>query len=71
MQFKLENKYAYAFIIFGFMVVAYVLYSELYLSDPRIFKEQLIKHVHNKVLNETGINLELEIQIIGKNLWII
>ena len=30
--------------------------------------EQLIKHVHNKVLNETGINLELEIQIIGKNL---
>ena len=30
--------------------------------------EQLIKHVYNKVLNETGINLELEIQIIGKNL---
>ena len=30
--------------------------------------EQLINHVHDKVLNETGINLELEIQIIGKNL---
>jgi len=40
-----ENKYAYGFIVFGFMVLAYVLYSELYLSDPRIFPEQLIKHV--------------------------
>ena len=40
-----ENKYAYAFIVFGIMVLAYVLYSELYLSDPQLFPEQLIKHV--------------------------
>ena len=40
-----DNKYAYAFIAFGIMVLAYVLYSELYLSDPRLFPEQLIKHV--------------------------
>ena len=40
-----ENKYAYNFAIFGIMVLAYVLYSELYLKDPRMFPEYLIKHV--------------------------
>ena len=30
--------------------------------------EQLIYQVQNKVLEKTGINLELEIQIIGKKL---
>ena len=30
--------------------------------------EKLISKVQNKVLNETGVNLELEIKIIGKNL---
>ena len=40
-----ENKYAYNFVIFGIMLLAYVLYSELYLKDPRIFPEYLIKHV--------------------------
>ena len=30
--------------------------------------EKLIYQVQNKVLNETGIKLDLEIQIIGENL---
>ena len=30
--------------------------------------EKLISQVQNKVLNKTGINLELELQIIGKKL---
>ena len=30
--------------------------------------EQLIFQVQNKVLDKTGINLELELQIIGKKL---
>ena len=40
-----DNKYAYGFIIFGIMVLAYVVYSELVLRDPRQFPEDLIKHV--------------------------
>ena len=40
-----ENKYAYNFVIFGIILLAYILYSELYLKDPRIFSEYLIKHV--------------------------
>ena len=40
-----ENKYAYAFIIFGVMVLSYVLYSEVILDDPRINPAALVKHV--------------------------
>jgi UDP-N-acetylenolpyruvoylglucosamine reductase len=29
----------------------------------------LIQQVKSKVLNKTGINLELEIKVIGENLW--
>ena len=31
--------------------------------------EQLINKVKFKVLDKTGIKLELEIQIIGENIW--
>tara|TARA_Y100000590_G_scaffold447660_1_gene583197 strand:- start:57 stop:737 length:681 start_codon:yes stop_codon:yes gene_type:complete len=40
-----DNKYAFGFIIFGVMVLAYVVYSELMLRDPREFPEDLMKHV--------------------------
>ena len=40
-----ENKYAYAFIIFGIMVFCYVIYSEVVLDDPRDNPASLIKHV--------------------------
>ena len=40
-----DNKYAYGFIVFGIMVLAYVVYSELVLRNPRQFPEDLIKHV--------------------------
>ena len=40
-----ENKYAYAFIIFGIMVFCYVIYSEIVLDDPRDNPASLIKHV--------------------------
>jgi len=40
-----ENRYAYAFIVFGFMVFFYVLYSEVVLDDPRINPASLVKHV--------------------------
>jgi len=40
-----ENRYAYAFIVFGFMVLFYVLYSEVVLDDPRINPASLVKHV--------------------------
>ena len=31
--------------------------------------ENLINQVKNKVLDKTGIKLELELEIIGKKLW--
>ena len=40
-----ENKYAYAFIVFGIMVFSYVIYSEVVLDDPRINPEALVNHV--------------------------
>ena len=40
-----ENKFAYNFITFGVVVLIYVLYSEFYLKDPRLFPEELVKHV--------------------------
>ena len=40
-----DNKYAYVFIIFGFMVLFYVLYSEVILDDPRTNPASLVKHV--------------------------
>ncbi len=40
-----KNKYAYAFIVFGFMVLFYVLYSEVFLDDPRLNPNVLVKHV--------------------------
>ena len=40
-----ENKYAYAFVVFGFMVLFYVLYSEVVLDDPRVNPASLVKHV--------------------------
>ena len=40
-----DNKYAYAFISFGVLVFVYVLYSEFFLKDPRIYPEYLINHV--------------------------
>ena len=40
-----ENKYAYSFIAFGIMVLFYVLYSEMFLNNPREFPDDLIKHV--------------------------
>ena len=40
-----ENKYAYSFIAFGVMVLCYVLYSEMFLNNPREFPDDLIKHV--------------------------
>ena len=40
-----DNKYAYGFIVFGLMVLTYVLFSEVYLSDPRKVPEHLFYHV--------------------------
>tara|TARA_Y100000994_G_scaffold237189_1_gene228491 strand:- start:1533 stop:2258 length:726 start_codon:yes stop_codon:yes gene_type:complete len=40
-----KNKYAYGFILFGILVLAYVLYSEIFLKDPRVYPEYLIRHV--------------------------
>ena len=40
-----DNKYAYGFIAFGIIVLFYVIYSEFYLQDPRIYPEELFKHV--------------------------
>ena len=31
--------------------------------------ENLIKKVQNTVLNKTGVKLEMELEIIGENLW--
>ena len=40
-----ENKYAFGFMLFGMMVLAYVFYSEFYLQNPRLFPDSLIRHV--------------------------
>ena len=42
-------------------------------SSPNVFNpkdlEKLIYKVKSEVLDKTGINLELELQIIGEKLW--
>ena len=40
-----DNKYAYGFILFGIMVLFYVIYSEVILEDPRIDPNALVNHV--------------------------
>ena len=60
-----DNKYAYNFIIFGIMVLAYVLYSELYLNNPREHKEDLIKHVLAQKMVVLWIILSIYLYSIG------
>ena len=36
-----ENKYAYAFIIFGIMVLGYIIVSQFYLGDVRVYPGDL------------------------------
>ena len=60
-----DNKYAYAFIIFGFMVLFYVLYSEVVLDDPRINPASLIKHVVAQKMVVFWILLAVYIYSIG------
>jgi len=66
-----ENKYAYAFIVFGVMVLAYVVYSEVYLSDPRLFPEQLIRHVLAQKIIAFWILLSIYIYSIGLSKYLL
>ena len=60
-----DNKYAYNFIVFGVIILAYVLYSELYLKDPRIFPEYLINHVLSQKMVVLWIIISIYIYSIG------
>ena len=60
-----ENKYAYAFIIFGVMVLCYVLYSEVILDDPRLNPTALVKHVVAQKIITFWILLSVYIYSIG------
>ena len=60
-----ENKYAYNFIIFGIMVLGYVLYSELYLGNPHSNEETLIKHVLSQKMVVLWIILSIYLYSIG------
>ena len=65
-----ENKYAYAFIIFGVMVLSYVIYSEVILDDPRINPDALIKHVVAQKLIVFWILFAVYIYSIGLGKYI-
>ena len=60
-----ENKYAYNFIIFGMAVFSYVMYSEFFLKDPRIFPEYLIKHVLSQKMVVLWIIFSLYLYSLG------
>jgi len=60
-----DNKYAYNFIIFGLMVLVYVLYSELYLKDARLYPEYLIKHVLSQKMIVLWIIISIYLYSIG------
>ena len=60
-----ENKYAYNFIICGLLVFIYVLYSELFLLNPREYPEYLIKHVLSQKMVVIWILLSMYIYSIG------
>ena len=60
-----ENKYAYAFIIFGIMVFSYVIYSEVILDDPRVNPASLVKHVIAQKMITFWILLAVYIYSIG------
>ena len=66
-----ENKYAYAFIAFGVMVLAYVIYSEVYLNDPRVFPEQLIRHVLAQKIIAFWILISIYIYSIGLSKYLL
>ena len=40
-----DNKYAFSFIVFSIMVLAYIFISQFYLRDVRIYPEDLSAHV--------------------------
>ena len=65
-----ENKYAYAFIIFGVMVLSYVLYSEVILDDPRINPDALVNHVVAQKLIVFWILFAVYIYSIGLGKYI-
>tara|TARA_Y100000996_G_scaffold83754_1_gene57798 strand:- start:4659 stop:5366 length:708 start_codon:yes stop_codon:yes gene_type:complete len=60
-----DNKYAYNFIVFGLMVLVYVLYSELYLKDARLYPEYLIKHVLSQKMVVLWIIISIYLYSIG------
>ena len=66
-----EDKYAYNFIIFGVMVLAYVLYSELYLRDSRMFPEYLIKHVLSQKIVVLWIIMSIYLHSIGLKKYLV
>ena len=68
---EFENKYAYGFIVFGIMVLVYVLYSELYLNDPQLFPEQLIKHVLAQKIIAFWILISIYIYSIGLSKYLL
>ena len=66
-----ENKYAYNFIIFGIAVLSYVLYSEFFLKDPRIFPEYLIKHVISQKMVVLWIIFSIYLYSVGLGKYLI
>ena len=66
-----ENKYAYNFIIFGIAVLSYVLYSEFFLKDPRIFPEYLIKHVISQKMVVLWIFFSIYLYSLGLGKYLI
>ena len=60
-----NNKYAYNFIVFGCVVLIYVLYSEFFLNDPRIYPEDLINHVIAQKVIVLWMMLSIYIYSIG------
>ena len=45
-----DNKYAYSFILFSIMVLAYIYVSQFYLRDVRIYPQDLSAHVISQKL---------------------
>ena len=56
--------------ILKYRILVYTLYHKtIFDKNFVLFNWHLIYQVKDKVLNKTGIKLELELEIIGEKLW--
>ena len=65
-----DNKYAFSFILFAFMVLVYIYISQFYLGDVRLHPEDLAPHVISQKLIAFWILISIYLYSIGLSKYI-